>query len=191
MCGGGGADPIKYTPEMKELAKISVEQYNVSKDYEYLKDDLEKRVDDMDTQGATDFVQGKANLGNQKAYGQAIDQARTGLQLNGVDPSSGRSTSLETDMHSGMGEGGAKGLSDAAFEKDSQALAGQQNVINIGMGKAGTAQMGLNDIANQSVSSAIDSAFNDFNEHSANAQALGTAAGLGTSAYQYSQSRKD
>lgn len=184
MCGGGGgSDPIYETEADREAIKIAVEQYNIGKDLEPLKDYQEAAVDARSTDGADSFVQGKANIGIQKEFGKAINNANQGLHMAGVDPSSGRATGMNDAAHVKMGETGAKGMSDAAYENESNALAGRQDIINVSMGKQGSAQKGLNDIAGMATSEAIGDAFNDFNEHAADTQAFGTAAGMGASAY--------
>ncbi len=184
MCGGGGgSDPIYETEADREAIRIAVDQYNTGKDLDPLKDYQEQMVDARKTDGADSFVQGKANIGIQKEFGKAIDSANQGLYMAGVDPSSGRATGMNGDAHEKMAETGSKGMFDAAYENTSNALAGKQNIIDVSMGKQGSAQKGLNDIAGMATEEAIGDAFNDFNEHSADTQAFGMAAGMGASGY--------
>ena len=184
MCGGGGPDPVEETEAARESAKIAVEQYNIGKDLEPLKDYQEDSVAARRTEGAESFVQGKANLGIQKEFSKGLSDAKRGMYNAGVDPSSGRATGLDTEAYTSMGDASSDALFNSAYENESQGLAGVQNIINTSMGKAGTAQKGLSDIANLSTQEAINDSFNDFNEHASNTQALGMAAGVAASGYQ-------
>jgi hypothetical protein len=190
MCGSSGADPIYETEADREAIRIAADQYNKSKDLDFLKDFHENSVDEMGLDGQEDYVQGKANIGAQKAYSEAMSGARKNSQASGVDPSSGRSISMETDMHEGMASTGSNAMKNVAFEKDTQHMLGEQNILAVSMGQSGQAQKGLNDIAAMSVDEAINQSFSDFNEHSANTQAVGMAAGMGASAYQNSVSKE-
>lgn len=183
MCGSGGADPIYETEADRAAIRIATDQYNKSKDLDFLKDFNENAVDEMGLEGQENFVQGKANLGTQKAYSDAMTNARKNTQSSGVDPSSGRSIAMEEDMHEGMASAGSSAMKNSAFEKDTQRMLGEQNILSVSMGESGQAQKGLNDIASMSVDEAINQSFSDFNSHSANTQAAGMAAGMVGSAY--------
>ncbi len=189
--GGGGDDPIYETEADRKAIGIAVDQYNKSKDLEYLKDYQEQSVADRRTEGAESFVKGKANLGVQKEFGMALEDANNNLNQAGIDPSSGRATGMNTEAHTTMGEAGSKAQFNAAYENESQGLAGAQNIINTSMGKSGEAMRGLNDVANMSVDDAINDSFSEFNKHSANTQAVGMAAGVAASGAQYAYEKGD
>ncbi len=191
MCGGGSPDPILETDAARESMMISVEKYNYGRELNPLKDKHQANIESRQTEGAEGFVRGKANLKVQEKYGMAIDGAQENLRNSGVDPSSGRSVETVSDAHDGMGEVGGTAGFNAAYENESQALAGKQNIIGMSMGQAGKAQQGMSEIASASVDDAIGEAFSDFNEQAAENQATGMAAGIVASGAQYAYSTGD
>lgn len=190
MCGGGGGpDPVYETEADRAAVRIAVQQYNLGRELDYLKDYQEEGVDARRSQGAEGFVAGKANLSVQKKFSESLDGASHNLNNSGVDPSSGRATGMKSDMHETKGEAGANATFNAKYENETQGLAGVQNIIATSMGDSGQTQRGLNDIATMSVNDAVGDAFSSFNANAANTQAVGMAAGVGASTYRYASEK--
>ncbi len=182
MSGGGGGDStVKDTPEQRQLAQVAAEKWNFAQEkLAPLENAYMESVGDMTSAGNMSYIAGRTLQSQQQAVSDANQQAGLQLGLAGIDPSSGRFQSAMSSIALGGASAGGETLGRAQFEQENQQIRGLQNIVAIGQGQAGQAQVGLSGIAAQSAQDARQSAATQFNRRSANLQLLGQVAGPGT-----------
>jgi hypothetical protein len=165
MCGGGGdAEQVKPTADMVEQQRINAELWNhYVTNYKPLMEKYSSNVTDPGIQTAEE----------RKVAGQVNAEI-----MKNVSPSKMSSNPVEnTKKLSGLAEAGAAVQVQGQGGARSRVLADVQNVIDIGRGKAVTAQAGLGDIAGQSIRSEISTRAIQEQEQAAIENAYGSAAG--------------
>lgn len=171
------------TEAEKAAADVAVKEHDFARELDFVKDEYRDRVDRLGTEEMQNAVKGTANINAQSQVNNASNSVNLNLQQKGIDPSSGRATSTNTVIDSSGGE--ALGLSDAesSFALDSAHLEGKNNSVAMALGEKTKAIAGLQDIASGANSLASAKAKKDFNDKAATSSAVGTATGLGLSAY--------
>ncbi|MBN58758.1 hypothetical protein [Thalassolituus sp. UBA3500] len=185
MCGdgGGGSNKPEMTEAEKESAAVAVEQYDIARDLDFVKEAYESQVDALGSSGYRNYARGKANTAGMSSLEDAAKTTRVRQQQKGIDPSSGASTSEFNELTETGAEVVGRGMGEAEFSMDSAYLGGRANRVAMATGEATKAQIGLSDIADRATEEANQKAFSDFNSSKATASGLGTAAGLGASYY--------
>lgn len=128
-------------------------------------------------------VKQAADLSYNREYGKAREATADNLAASGVDPSSGKFTatlsSLATDQALAQGDT----VNRAQVNEQDKYVVGKQDVVAVGAGQKAEGLAGMEDTARLSLQNATNDAYADFNRRSANAQAVGTLAGVGASMY--------
>lgn len=164
MSKGGRSQTIAPTADMIEQQKINAELWNhYVTNYKPLIEKYSAKVVDPAIQALEEKdVAGRINA----------------EIMRNVDPRKVSSNPVEnTRMLSGLAEVGAGVKVQGQGGARSRVLADVQNVIDIGRGKAATAQAGLGDIAEQSLRSEISSRAAQEQEQAAIENAYGSVAG--------------
>ncbi len=165
MGGGGGSQTVAPTADMVEQQKINAELWNhYVTNYKPLMEKYSANVTSPDVQAAEEkAVAGKINAEIMK----------------NVDPRKVSSNPVaNTRMLSGLSEVGTSAKIQGEGGARSLSIADTQNVIDIGRGKAVTAQAGLGDVAAQSIRSEISDRSVQEAEQAAIENAYGSAAGM-------------
>lgn len=183
MCGDGGGSKPEMTEAEKESAKVAVEQYDIARDLDFVKEAYEGQIEALGSSGYRNYARGKANIAGMSSLEDAAKTTKVRQQQRGVDPSSGASTSEFNELTGTGAEVVGRGMGEAEFSMDSAYLGGRANRVAMATGEATKAQIGLGDIADRAVADANQDAFSDFNSSASNASALGTAVGMGASFY--------
>ena len=170
--GGGGSSSVKETAAQKASAEVAMNNYN-----DYMSTIMpvqEKFISDVtaDPTNRENLVAGQANANIAQKVGTPA-----------IDPNAGMSSASTVGLANTMSDAQIKGRQAV----DTQRLTGEQAIVDLGMGENSTAQLGLSDLASQSVKQSIsnqqlsqDAANSDM---SAAASGLGAAAGMATNIY--------
>ena len=170
--GGGGSSQVKETAAQKASAEVAMNNYN-----DYMSTIMpvqEKFISDVtaDPTNRENLVTGQANANIAQKVGTPS-----------IDPNAGMSSASTVGLANTMSDAQIKGRQAV----DTQRLTGEQAIVDLGMGENSTAQLGLSDLANQSVKQSISnqqsSQYSDNADMSAAASGLGAAAGMATNIY--------
>ena len=172
MSGGGGSSQVKETAAQKASAEVAMNNYN-----DYMSTIMpvqEKFIADVtaDPTNRENLVAGQANANIAQKVGTPA-----------IDPNAGMSSASTVGLANTMSDAQIKGRQAV----DTQRLTGEQAIVDLGMGENSTAQLGLSDLASQSVKQSISnqqsSQYSDDADMSAAASGLGAAAGMATNIY--------
>ena len=170
--GGGGSSSVKETAAQKASAEVAMNNYN-----DYMSTIMpvqEKFIADVtaDPTNRENLVTGQANANIAQKVGTPS-----------IDPNAGMSSASTVGLANTMSDAQIKGRQAV----DTQRLTGEQAIVDLGMGENSTAQLGLSDLASQSVKQSISnqqsSQYSDDADMSAAASGLGAAAGMATNIY--------
>ena len=170
--GGGGSSSVKETQAQKASAEVAMNNYN-----DYMSTIMpvqEKFISDVtaDPTNRENLVTGQANANIAQKVGTPA-----------IDPNAGMSSASTVGLANTMSDAQIKGRQAV----DTQRLTGEQAIVDLGMGENSTAQLGLSDLASQSVKQSINnqqsSQYSDDADMSAAASGLGAAAGMATNIY--------
>lgn len=183
MSGGGGGDAkVKDTPEQRYAAQVAAEKWNFAQaKLAPLENEYMRRVEDMGSAGRESYIRGAANQATMATLGNAGEDVGLQLAAGGINPNSGRWQGTQGDAGLAIAGAGGETMGRGLFQQDQEQIRGLQNIVAIGAGQEGQAQVGLNQIASTSAADARGEATNAFNRRSANLQLLGQIAGAGTS----------
>lgn len=184
MSGGdsGSSDTtVKDTPEQRRLAQVAAEKWNFAQEkLAPLENAYMEQVGEMTAPGRMSYLRGRTMQAQEQATAGLAGQVEGQLAQAGIDPSSGRYQDAVGGLALDMADSGGETLGRAQFEQENQQIQGLQNIVAIGQGEAGRAQVGLSGLADQASADARASAVNKFNRRSANLQLLGSVAGAAT-----------
>ena len=179
--GGGGSSEVKDTPEQKYNAQVAAEKWNYAQDeLAPLENQYMSDVDNLNNASKKSYIRGVTNQSMQQGLSSGLHQSTTQLGQQGIDPSSGRGFGTETAMTQQAATQGGDAMARGLNQQDRSYAQGLNNIVAIGQGQEGQATNGLSDVANASVSSAIDDSQQSFSRNQANLQLLGSVAGAGT-----------
>lgn len=178
MCGGGGkAQKVEPTADMIEQQKINAELWN-----HYIQN--YKPMVDKYTASVIDPARAAAD--DKKVAGRVNAEI-----MKNVDPEKANMNPVaKTRMLSSLAEVGAGVKVKGQGGARSKEIADTQTVIDIGRGKAVTAQAGIGDIAAQSVRSEISDRTIQEQEQAAIENAYGSAVGAAAAGFLSSPSKK-
>lgn len=178
--GGKSDDEVEETPEQREAARVAAQRWNFSQQHlAPLMDQYLEQTDAMATDSALGFQRGRSNEEAQIMQGQQREQVNQQLNQMGIDPSSGRAQATNSQLTALQGAASGESMGRVQGEQLNQHVMGLQNAVNIGEGKAGQAQMGMGQLAQQSANEQATNAQNAFNRRSANMQLVGNIGGAG------------
>ena len=181
VCYGGGGSPssVKETAAQKASAEIAMNNYN---DYMSTIMPVQKKfISDItaDPTNKEKLVTGQVNANIAQKVGTPS-----------IDPNAGVSSASTTGLANTLSDAQIKGRQAV----DTQRMAGEQAIVDLGMGENTTAQLGMSDLANQSVNESIRkqqaNQYSDNADMSAAATGLGIAAGLTKNIYDDSNTSK-
>ena len=173
MCMGGGSSDIQETSDQRAQQQINQKLWSYYKsDYEPMIQKYSERVSSPDTQEAerkqvAGQIQGEVmkNVDPSKVSSNPVQNTKT---LAGL-------SKLATGAQM-QGQGGVK----------SRQIGEMQNIIDIGRGQATTAQIGLGELAGESIKSEISNQELEQMRQSAVENAVGSVAGaIGAGALKY------
>ena len=170
--GGGGSSSVKETAAQKASAEVAMNNYN----------DYMSTIMPVQNKFIADVTADPTNREN-LVTGQANADIAQKVGTPTIDPNAGMSSASAIGLGNTMSDAQIKGRQAV----DTQRLTGEQAIVDLGMGENSTAQLGLSDLASQSVKQSIsnqqlsqDAANSDM---SAAASGLGAAAGMATNIY--------
>lgn len=182
MCGGGGSNEVKETSEQKALAKIAAERWNYAQqEFAPYQQKYMDKVEKINSQDQFNKVGGEVNQSYAHEFGKATDNLQTQMTAAGVDPSSGKFQTGLGDMTVNQGSATADGQNRADTTQSDRYVAGLENVVNMGQGKASSAEAGLGDVAALSGQKASRDAVAAFQNRQDNMDAVGTIGGMAAS----------
>lgn len=164
-------------------AEVAISEHDFAREMDFVKDEYATRVERLGTKQMQDAVSGRANIDAQNQVNTLSSNTMNNLNQSGIDPSSGRAVSTMTNVDAASGDAIGNAHSQSRFALDSSHLEGKNNRIAMAMGEKTKAVAGLQDIAAGANRVAINKANNRFNNNAANAQAIGSAAGMAGQAY--------
>ncbi len=184
MClGGGGSNEVKETKDQKELAQIGLEQYQT---YQNLYPDVENEFfNQVDRLGSSETFQrgaGNASANVSSSFSQGRTDTINALSQNGVNPNSGRFVSALTDISSGEGASRFNNSNSAQMSLQDAMLQGKSNIVAMGQGQETEAIQGFGDISRESGRSAINDAYQGYQNFSNRRSAIATGVGIGVGA---------
>lgn len=170
--GGGGSSSVKETAAQKASAEVAMNNYN----------DYMSTIMPVQKEFIADVTADPTNRENLVA-GQANANIAQKVGTPSIDPNAGMSSASTVGLANTMSDAQIKGRQAV----DTQRLTGEQAIVDLGMGENSTAQLGLSDLASQSVKQSIvnqrSSQYSDDADMSAAASGLGAAAGMATNIY--------
>lgn len=169
MGGGGGSNEIKETSQEKAAAEIAMKEWNR---YQDIYVPLENAwMDDIRvTAEEKAKIAGEAGGMVTKRY----DDAQASLSA----PGSGKFNSNLTTLNVERGKTAGRSMATASQLADDQHYAGLQAAVNVGRGQATDAQLGMSDLAAQSVKDATSDAVADWRSRDDTLSAIGGVAGM-------------
>ena len=170
--GGGGSSSVKETAAQKASAEVAMNNYN----------DYMSTIMPVQKEFISDVTADPTNREN-LVTGQANANIAQKVGTPAIDPNAGMSSASTVGLANTMSDAQIKGRQAV----DTQRLTGEQAIVDLGMGENSTAQLGLSDLASQSVKQSISnqqsSQYSDDADMSAAASGLGAAAGMATNIY--------
>ena len=164
MCGGGGGDSKPKTTETeKAAADVAVQEYDFARKMDGVKSEYESRIERLGTEGYRDYTKAKVGRKAVAGRGVASESVDESLRARGVDPSSGASSSVRSDLSAAAGDSIGRGKGEAEFSADTAYLGGKSNRVKMALGEKTEAVVGLNDIANISNQESINESYSKFN----------------------------
>ena len=178
-----GEEKQKPSDQEKAAGEVAIKEYDFAREMDFVKDEYANRIERLGSNQMQNSVMGRANISAQTAANNYMNEQAGQLQAGGVDPSSGRAVTAMTSATANAGDAIGNAKSQSQFALDNAYLEGRNNRIAMAMGEKTKAVAGLQDIAAGANAMAINKANNRFNSNAANAQAIGTAVGMGSQAY--------
>ena len=170
--GGGGSSQVKETAAQKASAEVAMKNYN----------DYMSTIMPVQKEFIADVTADPTNREN-LVTGQANANIAQKVGTPSIDPNAGMSSASTVGLANTMSDAQIKGRQAV----DTQRLTGEQAIVDLGMGENSTAQLGLSDLASQSVKQSINnqqsSQYSADADMSAAASGLGAAAGMATNIY--------
>lgn len=186
MSGGGGSGKIKETSNQKEESRIKTDMWNHYVDIgEPGREEYSKRVSHLNTDAAKNFAAGTAAQSTTAAFGEAKDQAETGLASTGVNPNSGKWRSTLSDLNTEQSISSGTRQGNASNAKTGDYVQGLSNQVAIGEGEKTTALTGLSDLSNLSEAEAKQDAQISLQRQQTRQSVAGSLLGGGLAMYQH------
>jgi len=172
ICFKGSSPKVKETEAQRASADIALKNYN---DYmTTIRPVEEKFIDDVtaDPANRQSAVAGQINADVAQKVGTPT-----------IDPNRGMAPGSAVSVGNVLADAQVRGKQNV----DTQRLTGMQSVVDMGMGKATTAQVGMSGLASQSVAGAINTQKNELDSYnstmSAGASGVSAAVGMAENLY--------
>lgn len=178
MSGGGKQKKPSDSAEVRSLAMIAAEKWNLSQQVlKPIQDTFIEEARNLNSDTNREYIQGRVNLGQQASVGAGLEQVTAQVARGGLDMGSGRAQGAMLDATIASAEGGAVAATRANEELDTQQVRGLQSAFDSGSGQESSAIAGIGAIAQTSGNETRQESQRKFNRRSANLQTLGTLAG--------------
>ncbi|HFG1783599.1 TPA: hypothetical protein ACGF4J_001313 [Vibrio cholerae] len=182
--GGKKDGRVQETAAEIAASQVAVKEWNLyNTELKAFEDIFIRRVNNLNSEVNMADVKQAADLNYQSEYGKAREAATENLLASGVDPSSGTFKAtlsrLATDQTLAQGDT----VNRAQVNEQDKYVVGKQDIVALGAGQKAEGLAGMGETARLSLKKATSDAAAAFNRRSANAQAVGTLAGIGTSMY--------
>lgn len=173
--GGGDVDP-KISAQEQELARIANEQAErwwskgAPAQLEWIKQGL---VTDNDR----NLMAGEINSAFNRQSAGALEAIKTGLNRQGIDPTSGNFTSAMTDLTMTGGRGLSNAQTTGEVAMDNKHLGHLQNATAVLRGEEGAAQDSMATLAKIATDDSVSDAWNKVSKQNARQDMWGGIAG--------------
>ena len=177
----GGDSDVKETESERAAAQVAAERWNYYQT-EFgrpQENQFMDNVKEMDTDGAYDFAEGATNKEFQGAAADSLRSVGNNERSLGMNDNSSRSKLADATTGIEMAGKAGSAKSGALIDQKDRHLSGVEAVVNIGQGKATSAQMGMGDIASAAHDQARSDTISDFSDGQSLRSAAGTAVGMG------------
>ncbi|EPF2927931.1 hypothetical protein ACSL9C_000768 [Vibrio navarrensis] len=182
--GGGGKNEVKETAAEIAASQVALQEWNLyNKELKPFEDKFMQRVDSINSDANMADVKNAADLSYNREYSKARTGVSNNLLASGVDPSSGKFKQTLSNLSSDQAVAQGDTVNRAQVNEQDKYVVGKQDIVAIGAGQKAEGLAGMEDTARLSLQNATNDAYADFNRRSANAQAVGTLAGVGASMY--------
>lgn len=181
MTGGGGDTDVEPTAEEKALAEIATQRLERYKEsFVPAEDEFIASVQSIG-EGDAELAAGTATAGTQQAFSQAQGEIAQSQTQSGAAPGSGRFNESVSAAGDDAAASRGQAVSAARRGTTDRRLSGLEAVTSIGQGQDAEALGTLSDVAREANRESIQDAQISANNRATNAQAFGTAVGLGGS----------
>lgn len=182
--GGKKGGKVEETAAEKAASQVAVKQWNLyNSELKPFENVFMQRVNNINSDANMADVKQSTDLSYNREYGEAREATATNLAQAGIDPSSGKFQSTLTDLATDQAIAQGDTVNRAQSAEQDKYVTGKQDIVAIGQGQKAEGLAGINDTASLAASRASNDAYSDFNRRAANAQTVGTLAGVGTSMY--------
>ncbi|MDF5166564.1 hypothetical protein P3612_11215 [Vibrio parahaemolyticus] len=177
---GGSSNKVEETAAEKAASKVAVEQWNLyDSELKQYEDVFMQRVDNFNSESNMADAKASVDLNYNKNFGEARSQSATNMAAQGIDPSSGKFKGALSDITLDQSLTQGDAINRAQVNEQDNYVVGQQDVVAIGMGQKAEGLAGMDSTASLSASKSANDAVSSFNRRSANAQFVGSLAGMG------------
>lgn len=175
--GGGGSTEIPETEAQRASAEIAMKNYN----------DYMQTIRPVEDKYITD-VTADPTIREGQVAGQITANIAQKAGSVSIDPNHGQPVGAVAGMANSLADSHVKGKQAV----DSQRIAGFQSAVDMGMGKNSMAQLGMSNLASQSVADATNQQKINQSMYDSKMAAVGTAGGmaLGAAKNTYDDSQK-
>ncbi|HBZ9867367.1 TPA: hypothetical protein MND73_004297 [Salmonella enterica subsp. houtenae] len=178
MGKGGGSNEVPETSQQRAQADIAMRQWKLySNELKPMENIFMDKVDKLNDGSKYDQLAAMTNLGYQKNFGEAREQAAGQLASAGIDPSSGKYQGALNALSSDQSVGQSDTTNRAQTSQADKYVAGLQDVVSLGTGQKTGALQGYNNLAENSLRKATADAESAYTRRQGNASLVG--AGLG------------
>ncbi|WP_070988488.1 hypothetical protein [Halofilum ochraceum] len=176
--GGGGGSSYEETPEQRELAKIGVERMRHYEDViKPVENEFINLADSMG-EGEAEMAAGMATADTAAQMQGQADQVEAAQAQSGAKPGSGRFAAGVSGAQDAGARAGALSEVSAREGSEDRSLSAMNDVVNIGLGKAGEGQQGLSQVAGRAAAENIADTRAEYQESANMGNALASAGGL-------------
>ena len=176
---GGGSSEAKETSEQKELGKVAAEEWNRNQDvFVPMQNEYIKYANSMGDEVFYNKVADDTSLAFNKNFGEAQQQTDKNLAAAGVDPTSGKAASAQSELIESRLANENQATSQGQHDQTQAYTGSLANVAAMGRGQQTQAINSLQDVASASGQRARNDAINKANEVSPVGAALGVGASV-------------
>lgn len=178
VCFKGSSGGVKETEAQRASSEIALKNYN----------DYMETIRPVEDQFIADVTADPAS--REKAVaGQITADVAQKVGTPVIDPNKGMAPGATAAVGNVLADAQVRGKQNV----DAQRLTGEQAIVDMGMGKATTAQTGMSGLASQSVAGAVATQKNELESYNstmaAGASGLGMAAGITKNLYDDSKAK--
>jgi hypothetical protein len=181
---GKNNSEVKETEYEKAAAEVASKQWNLYTDeLSRYEDNFIERVGNYNSTSNMKDTKADADLSYDSAYAKNRTQTTDNMAASGIDPSSAKFKSAQSDITTDQAISQADTVNRAQSSEQDKYTAGLTDVVSIGQGQKAEAMAGLSDVASMSASTAANDAQNSFNTRASTQQLVGAVSGAGLRSY--------